>query len=218
MADRYLYYHKMIIVPWRFASAPLPPFCSFLAKRWRVASALVLRHVHTGNPFPTPPPARAVRPRPSRLGARVGPSDSSLPPPTPGGGLKCFADVWPRSAKIPIPTPSPRSLSLAAPLPLPAGGLKCFADVRPRSAKIPIPTPSPRSLSLAAPLPLPAGGFKLLQAIPFNTFIVCPPRYTANFLPFFSLPSAPGLATASAWGGRTLEKRLSGYAHNGKLP
>ena len=39
-------------------------------------------------PLPHPPPARAVRPRPSRLGARVGPSDRSLPPPTPGGGLK----------------------------------------------------------------------------------------------------------------------------------
>lgn len=37
-------------------------------------------------PLPHPPPARAVRPRPSRLGARVGPSDSSLPPAPPAGG------------------------------------------------------------------------------------------------------------------------------------
>ena len=37
-------------------------------------------------PLPHPPPARAVRPRPSRLGARGGPSDSSLPPAPPAGG------------------------------------------------------------------------------------------------------------------------------------
>ena len=88
-----------------------PPRCPLFArssqKKGRVASAFVLRHVHSGNPFPAPPPARAVRPRPSRLGARVGPSDSSLPPPAPGGGLNTLR---PRSAKIPIPTPAPRSL------------------------------------------------------------------------------------------------------------
>jgi hypothetical protein len=38
-------------------------------------------------PRPHPPPARAVRPRPSRFGARVGPSDSSLPPAPPAGGM-----------------------------------------------------------------------------------------------------------------------------------
>ena len=110
------------MAPQRSASAPLPPFCSCLAKRERVASAYILRHVHTGNPFPTPPPARAVRPRPSRLGARVGPSDRSLPPPAPGGGLNTMRT---RSAPIPIPTPPPARYARCPP-PLPVGASNYF--------------------------------------------------------------------------------------------
>ena len=49
-------------------------------------------------PLPHPPPARAVRPRPSRLGARVGPSDSSLPPAPPAGGEITL--LYPYSGKL----------------------------------------------------------------------------------------------------------------------
>ena len=165
----------MIIVPRRSASATRPLFARTSQKRGRVASAFVLHNVQTGNPFPTPPPARAGRPRPSRMGARDGPADGSLPPPRSRGGLEYQENPHP-------PYPNPH--------------------------------PLPPLATLAAPLPLPAGGLKLLQAIPFHTFIVYPPRPAARptFLPFRSLPSAPCLATASAWGGRTLKKRSSGYA------
>ena len=49
-------------------------------------------------PLPHPPPARAGRPRPSRLGARVGPSDSSLPPAPPAGGEITL--LYPYSGKL----------------------------------------------------------------------------------------------------------------------
>ena len=64
------------------------------------------------SPRPHPPPARAVRPRPSRLSARVGPSDSSLPPAPPAGGkitlqypmhkeqLNSLAGTWLRSVAL----------------------------------------------------------------------------------------------------------------------
>ena len=52
-------------------------------------------------PLPHPPPARAVRPRPSRLGARGGPSDSSLPPAPPAGGLDTLQYPPPRTKKHP---------------------------------------------------------------------------------------------------------------------
>ena len=147
----------MIIVTRRSASAPLPPI--LLVPR-KIGGALRPQTFCSmsvvNNPFPTPPPARAGRPRPSRLGARAGPSDSSLPPPAPGGGL---ITMLTRSRQYPNPHPRPPLASLAAPLPLPAGGFNYHAN---SLRQYPNPHPRPLLASLAAPLPLPVGGFNYI--------------------------------------------------------
>ena len=182
-------------------------------------------HVHTNNPFPAPPPARAVRPRPSRLGARVGPSDSSLPPPAPGGGLNTMLT---RSAKIPIPTPSP-ARELAAPSRSPRGLDYPAIPLR----QNPNPHPSPRSRPsahaprfrfgawssgrLAAP-PRSRGGL-LITSSPTIQHIYCVSAPLHGRLFAFSLATVRPLPRcASAWNGRTLTKRFSGYAYPEKRP
>ena len=119
------------MAPQRSASAPLPPFCSYLAKRGRVASAYVLRNVHTDNPIPTPPPA-ASRP----------------PPPTPGGGLNTLQI---RSANVPTPTPAPCSLRSLPPSRSRRGALITFAI--PSTMAIPshVPTLPPLAPPVLAP-------------------------------------------------------------------
>ena len=110
------------MAPQRSASAPLPPFCSFLTKRGRVASAFVLRHVRTVCPAPPLPPLASL-----------------AAPPHSRWGLQFYK----RSLR-PYPNPHPRPLlaSLAAPLPLPAGGFNYHANsLRPYPKPHPFPRP-----------------------------------------------------------------------------
>ena len=84
---------------------------------------LILHLRKTNNPFPTPAPARARPPSPLALGrsGRDRP-DSSLPPPTPGGGLNTIAKPL---RQDPNPHPLPRSQA-RCPLPLPEGAFNYF--------------------------------------------------------------------------------------------
>ena len=76
-------------IPTALSPPPPPPLASLAAPLPLPEGGFnyIYYTKRTGNtqPRPHPPPARAVRPRPSRLGARVGPSDSSLPPAPPRG-------------------------------------------------------------------------------------------------------------------------------------
>lgn len=100
--------------PTRFARCP-PPLPGGALITFAIPSTKAIpSHV------PTLPPLAPVRPRPSRLGARVGPSDRSLPPAPPRGAL--ITSSIPRKTIIacPLPITPPNSNGLYAPLSLPS--------------------------------------------------------------------------------------------------
>ena len=176
------------MAPQRSASAPLPPFCSFLTKRGRVASAFVLRHVRTVCPVPTPSP-RSLR---------------SLPPSRSRRG-----DLYYHAYSLrpyPNPHPLPPLASLAAPLPLPAGGLNYIYYTKRIGNTQPRPHPPPARARPPAPLrklrgvigrtarcpPRRPGGLLITSSttIPHIYCVSAPPRSRDAFLPLLGLPSA----------------------------
>ena len=107
---------------------------------------------------------------------------ASAPLPPQGGRVADALVQHTCNTHGPVPTPAPGLFGL--PPPSPGGGLN---TLRHRSATIPIPTPTPGLFGL--PPPTPGGGFELLQALPFHTFIVCPPPSHGRFSFAFARPT-----------------------------
>ena len=148
------------MAPQRSASATLPLFCSYLTKKGRVASAYVLRHARTANPFPTPPPARVRPSSPFALGRSGGSVRPLAAPPHSRWGLQ-----YNKRSLRPYPNPHPRPplASLAAPLPLPAGGFNYIGYTINDGNTQPRPHPPPARAVRPRPFALGRSGRSVRQ-------------------------------------------------------
>ena len=164
---------------------------------------------HSPPPPPLAPSSGAGSPS-LRVGRPDTLDDCSLPPPAPGGGF----GMQNRSAKIPIPTPSPASL----PPPAPGGGLVTIAI--PLSVSEPTthsPPPPPLAPSSGAgssslgvgrpatldycslPPPAPGGGFNYIEHLSTSHLLYVRPQLRTTFCLFarYHLPR-PRCAMACA--------------------
>ena len=183
----------MIIVPRRSASAPLPPFCSFLAKEGARCVRFRYGPCAYQQPLPRPSP-RSRRPSSPLALGRSGRSVRQLAaPPHSRGGLGNVSSL----RQNPNPHPSPRS--------------------RPSAHAPRFRFGAWSAGQLAAP-PRSRGGL-LITSSPTIQHIYCVSAPLHGRLFAFSLATVRPLPRcASAWNGRTLTKRFSGYAYPEKRP
>ena len=172
----------MIIVTRRSASVPLPPFVRASQKGVRV-----VRFSSAPCAYRLPCPHPSPRSRPSVHAPTQAPGhgrpDSSLPPPTPGGGFNYIClPAPPKSQSPPLPP-----LASSLPPPTPGGGFNYIClPAPPKSQSPPLPP-----LASSLPPPTPGGGL-ITFAIPSTMAI---PSHVPTHPPL--APVRPRLSASS---------------------